>query len=439
MFFAGVSQTDITPPIGNLLVGHKVRNRPSERVHDFLKVKVLSLYDGKKRIVFITSDLIYFPFSYAKEVKAEIRKVTGLEDEQVYLTASHTHTGPGLSFASNYFPYPEHVLPEYLYLLKRKIAGCVFEAIHNEKSAEICWGYGSVDIGVVNRRKKNVDGSVIGAPAWDRAVDKEISLLKVIANGNIEAVLFSYTCHPTTIGTNIYEISADYPGVSQRILENIFPGAVALFMNGCCGDIRPAIVDENGENFRGGDFSDIERMGSILAYEVAKEMEKAIPVEGRIEYSLIDFNLPLAEELIPQNKEDIEKMADKYIKEKYSSEEVANRWRKNVAEKIESEKFKPFVPCQLHGVKVGDVKFAGFPGETMVGIGHRVKEALGRKSFTTSFTNGEVSYFPTREALYEGGYEAVSFLYQNIAAPFAESFEDDIINAMVNGVKSLSC
>jgi hypothetical protein len=273
------------------------------------------------------------------------------------------------------------------------------------------------------------------APDWDKLVDNDVSLIKVIQDEKVVAVLFHYTCHPTTIASNIYEISADYPGVAQRVLEKIYPGAIALFMNGCCGDIRPAIVDDKREKFIGGDFSDVERMGTILAHEVAKEMERAVPVEGVVEYNLVDFNLPLAEEFIPKNKDDVEKFADNYIKEKYSSENVVNRWRENVSEKVGAEKFEPFVPCQLHAVKIGDVKFAGFPGETMVGIGLRVKEASGRKTFTTSFTNGEVAYLPTRDALEEGGYEAVSFLQQNIAAPFAKNFEDDIVNAMIKGLE----
>jgi ribosomal protein S24E len=433
MFFAGVSQTDITPPTGNFLIGHRGRNKPSERVHDPLKAKALSIYDGKKRVIVITSDLIYFPFEYAGEVKEEIKKVTGLEEDQIYLTASHTHTGPGISRNANYF-YAEHVVPEYLYILKRKIAGCASEAIQNEKESELFWGEGSVDIGTVNRRKKTSDGMAM-APDWDKLVDNDVSLIKVIQDEKVVAVLFHYTCHPTTIGTTIYEISADYPGVAQRVLEKNYPGAIALFMNGCCGDIRPAIVDEKRERFRGGDFSDVERMGTILAYEVAKEMERAVPVGGGVKYNLVDFNLPLEEKLIPQNKDDVQKFADKYIKEKYSSEEVVNLWRKNVLEKIDKEKFEPYVPCQLHAVKIGNVKFAGFPGETMVGIGLRVKDSSGRKTFTTSFTNGEVAYLPTRDALEEGGYEAVSFLYQNIAAPFAKNFEDNIVTAMVKGLE----
>jgi len=65
-----------------------------------------------------------------------------------------------------------------------------------------------------------------------------------------------------------------------------------MFSNGCCGDVRPAII-ENGK-FKGGSFNDIERMGKILFSKVIEICEKAEIIDSSDIISVLkNFKFPL--------------------------------------------------------------------------------------------------------------------------------------------------
>ena len=61
----------------------------------------------------------------------------------------------------------------------------------------------------------------------------------------------------------------------------------------------------------------------------------------------------------------------------------------------------------LSAIKIGDMAFAGIPGEPFTEIANRIYDA---SPFETTvlccLTNGGDSYFPTSRAYEEGGYEA---------------------------------
>ncbi len=73
----------------------------------------------------------------------------------------------------------------------------------------------------------------------DGALDPALHVLDVrTAPGQPLATLYQYACHPTVLGHENLEISADWPGVTSARLERE-TGTVALFMLGAHADIDP--------------------------------------------------------------------------------------------------------------------------------------------------------------------------------------------------------
>src|SRR4029434_6338339 len=69
-------------------------------------------------------------------------------------------------------------------------------------------------------------------------VDHAVPVLTVTRpDGKLDAVLFGYACHPTTL--NFTKWCGDYPGFAQLAIEENHPGALALFVNTCGGDQNP--------------------------------------------------------------------------------------------------------------------------------------------------------------------------------------------------------
>jgi len=429
MLKAGTSCCDITPPVGYLLQGHNARKKPSEQVHDPLYLKALTVSDGRRRVAVVTSDLVYFPPEFVEQTRADIRRATKMRAEDVLLTAAHTHTGPFM-FTSH--PPDPRLLPDYISLVRRKIVGAILEARHREAPAVLRWGQGSVNIGAINRRLKTAHG-VQMMPNPKLPIDPQVTVIGVTKpDGQPLAVLFNYTCHPTTLATDIYQISADYPGVAQRELQRAYPGALAMFTNGCCGDVRPAIIE--GNQFKGGSFADIERMGRTLAGEAIKGFEQATPSDNnRVGGCLKHLRLPLDQRRLPLTPALLEKHYAFYTRKLTCTYGGIKSWKDYWLAALQRGEAVPrFVPCDIQVLTLGELRIAGLSGETMVEIGLQIKERAHAQLMLCTYANGVIGYIPTAAALRDGGYEANSFLHKPYAAPYAPAVERRLVNAVVN-------
>ncbi|MDD5678111.1 MAG: neutral/alkaline non-lysosomal ceramidase N-terminal domain-containing protein [Kiritimatiellae bacterium] len=432
MLKAGTSCCDITPPVGYLLQGHNARKKPSEQVHDPLYLKVLTVSDGRRRVAIVTSDLVYFPPEFIEQTRADVQRVAKMRAADLLLTAIHTHTGPFM-FASN--PEDPRLLKDYLSLLRRKIVGAILEAGHREVPSVLRWGQGAVNIGAINRRLKTAHG-VQMMPNPKLPIDPQVTVIGVTRpDGQPLAVLFNYTCHPTTLAADIYQISADYPGVAQREVQRAYPGALAMFTNGCCGDVRPAIIE--GNQFKGGSFADIERMGRSLAGEAIKVFEQAAPADNhRVGGCLEQMRLPLDIRRLPLTPALLDRHYAFYKRTLTCHYGAIDSWKDYwLAALKRGEAVPQFVPCDIQVLSMGDIRLAGISGETMVEIGLQIKERFPARLMLCGYANGVIGYVPTAAALRDGGYEANSFLHKPYAAPYAPAAERRIVNAVVNLLK----
>jgi hypothetical protein len=83
----------------------------------------------------------------------------------------------------------------------------------------------------------------------------------------------NFTCHPTVWGELL--ISSDYPGITQTAVEKAFKGAVALFTNGACGDVRPCFIKgPKPKIFGGGTSAAVLKAGNELGREVIRVARK---------------------------------------------------------------------------------------------------------------------------------------------------------------------
>src|SRR4051794_346881 len=94
--FAGVCETNITPPPGVWMSGYATRPSGALGIHDELHARALVLDDGQQRVVLVAADLIALPFAMAQEVRGRIAAALGIEAKAVMLHCTHTHGGPYL-------------------------------------------------------------------------------------------------------------------------------------------------------------------------------------------------------------------------------------------------------------------------------------------------------------------------------------------------------
>ena len=95
-FRAGTSIVDITPTklpitvVGNFFPG------PVGKVSDPLHARCLVLDNGTERIALVVLDLLGIPVPAADEAKRLIEMETNIPRDRVMISATHTHSGPGV-------------------------------------------------------------------------------------------------------------------------------------------------------------------------------------------------------------------------------------------------------------------------------------------------------------------------------------------------------
>ena len=141
IFRAGAAQIERTPPIGTKIYGNWVQ--PSAvNIHDPLYAKALVLDDGTTTIALVVADLVEINEHITELAMDLVFQETGLRKEYISISATHTHSGPGVQ-GDGYVPDVES-LTEYSRYVARKLADSIISAYRNLEPAQIGWG--SVDV-----------------------------------------------------------------------------------------------------------------------------------------------------------------------------------------------------------------------------------------------------------------------------------------------------
>lgn len=249
----GAAEVVITPPVGTWLEGYGARTSGSVGVHDDLHARALVLDDGTTSAAIVSCDLIGVDRHQTAAVRELVAAATDIPGSHVMVAATHTHAGP-----RGMHRQEDGALRE---ILSRQIAGAVAEAWAGRRPAAVKAGRGSVDS--VSQNRRDPDGRI----------DDGLRLLRFDPPSHREppvATVVNFACHPTVLYHTNMQISADYPGYALRTVKAITGGAPALFLNGTCGDVNPAWIEQ--------DFAEAERVGSIVGAEAARRLQELRPL-----------------------------------------------------------------------------------------------------------------------------------------------------------------
>jgi len=387
---AGVATVNITPPVGCYLQGY-TRGKPSVGIHDDLYAKAMVFDDSETKAAIVTADLIGFEYASISAIRKYIEQTTDVLGRNVMVAASHTHAGPAIMNLGG-DPTDESYVRE----LEKKIAGVVCMAAAELQPVTIGFGTGGMDFNV-NRRLTTSPGVTPMLPNPDGVVDRRVKVIRVDAGEDTPlAVLMHYVCHATVFGgANLY-ISGDYPGRTQRFVEHAYNSATtALFLQGCCGNIRPHLVNEEGR-FRAGSPAELDRIGRRLGTEVVKVCEgiQTRPASNIAVASKL-FGIPYHE--LPTETE---------LQESIKAEQNVE-WAKMMLKRLKAGTLKPEVEIEIQVMKLDDTWFVTLPGEPFLEIGLQIEEQLKGNVFVIGYANGNVGYLCTAASYSEGGYEPV--------------------------------
>ena len=425
---AGVSRAVITPETSVWLAGYGTKRAPDGKLHD-LWMKALALEDQKgKRAVLITSDFQGVPKMMSDRVFRQLNEKFQLERSQIMFTFSHNHCGPRLGDdLVDYYPVDaeqEKLVEEYTDLMVLRTVELVGDALSKLAPARLQFGEGKSMFAVNRRNNREADVPDLVAKGVPLVgpVDHTVPVMTVTRpDGKLEAVLFGYACHPTTLSFMTW--CGDYPGFAQVELEANHPGTTAMFVNTCGGDQNP-LPRRTVEL--------CEKYGHMLAVAVEEVLVKPLkPVSAGLKtaFELIDLpylNLVSREELTTL-------LTD--------GNALKARWAKRLLAKLDAgETFPGVYPYPTHAWQLGsEMLMIGMGAETVVDYALRFKAEFGDGTWVLGYADDMISYIPSRRVWEEGGYEGGSNLYEygRPAFRWAGDIEERISASVQNLVKQV--
>jgi neutral ceramidase len=422
---AGAARVRITPARPVWLTGFGARTMPSQGTLHDLHAKALALEDSSgRRAVLVTSDLLGFPATVADAICKEAEKRYQLPRDRILLNASHTHGAPALASPAQFIygprvsPGQREAVEAYTRELERKLVDLIGAAIRNLQPAALAFGEGQARFGV-NRRLVTPDGVKGFTPNPNGPVDHAVPVLRVRSQRGLTlAVVFGYAAHPTTItpagGKHYYEFSGDYASFAQQLIEAEHPDAVALFVQGCGGDVM------------------VSPRGTVeLAREYGKQLSEAVddtlkgslrPVDGPLASAFDTVRIEFA---TPPSRDALQRQAE--------NADVYHRWHaRAMLAALERDDALPKdypYPIQVWRFGDDDLTLVAMAGEVVADYGLRLKKELSSDVvWVAGYSNDLCAYIPSRRVLAEGGYEADrSMIYYMHPGPWAHSVEETIV------------
>lgn len=453
---AGWLQPALAGPLRAGAAKVDVTNREAGPVNDPLYVRALVVTDGQTTLAIVTVDAVAIgeigPIGndYLGRVRAELERQPGIQPQHVLVNASHCH---GI------------VCPD----VDQRTIDAVRQAAANLVPVTVGAGTGHEDRIMENRRLKLQDGReadvrhAYAMPADAQVagvgpVDPEIGVLRLDdLEGRTVAVVYNFACHPIQ-GVPSGGNTADITGFSSQVIEdNLSPGAVALFVQGCAGDINPAGYKEVDQP------RDAEPLGNRLGLSTLRAIRRIEPrrddrlrvINQRLELPRADVAqrivaleaerdrlvaslrgtslnlktfLPLAvkyhlETDFPsayshrylheqaQGRDALGKLDAEnrrqmalYVQNVLAMEQVTRiqtnlaLLRKHQAQLVAGG--RRTLDVELLAVRLGDFVLTTFPGELTVQIGLNIKQRSPHElTFVAGYTNGYIYYAPTAEQL----------------------------------------
>lgn len=371
----GAGRRDITPREPVPMWGYGDRHDAlSVGVLDPLYADALVIQAGGKKIAIVGLDLGRAPAEASlQRIRARIKAQAGIENS--IIAGSHTHHGPVLELTDQEGKGKGRfdAALRYYGQMEDGIVAAILEA--NSRLAPARMAVASAQFEGFNRNRQS---KIEPKPS-----DRELAVMRFDdAAGKPVAILVNFAAHPTMLPAGMLKFSADYVGALKAEVTRE-TGAAAIFMQGAAGDQSVNAGDKGYQAF-----------GQALAREAVKLAQSLSPAE--VAHASLDCR---EERLRFGARTDFANPMVKAAYEKAFFPELIPNYIDEYADGI-----RPRLTVALLN---GEIALVGVSGEFFSNHAIRLKQrARVKQLFFFGYANGYHQYFPTIEAVAEGGYGA---------------------------------
>ncbi|KFP92367.1 Neutral ceramidase, partial [Apaloderma vittatum] len=254
-YLLGVGRADCTGPVAEIpLMGYanpdQVGGGLLTRLYS--RAFIVADPDDLKRVVFVSADIGMVSQRLRLEVLKKLESKYGdlYRHDNVILSGTHTHSGPG-----GYFQYTlfwitsKGLIKPSLNAIVNGIVKSIDIAHENMKKGRLFINRGTVENSQINRSPF----SYLANPASERSryssnTDKEMVILKLVDENGEELGLISwFAVHPVSMNNSNHLVNGDNVGYASYLFEQeknkgLLPGQgsfVAAFASSNLGDVSP--------------------------------------------------------------------------------------------------------------------------------------------------------------------------------------------------------
>lgn len=383
---AGFAERDFTPERGGQIPGCTMEVLNGVEVPLYANAAAFTM--GNESVILISMDILSFKAKYCNELRARINEATGVPANNIFIAATHTHTGIALDYQLYLCP-PN---PEQSGHAADMAYEAAVEAFENRAPSALGTGKTRNDTYNFCREWFTEDGDVV---TWKLGtepiseVDHSVNIIRVDdENGDVKCIVVNYANHPDTYSLK-RQYSADYPGYLRNALKRKYGNdVVVLYFNGCEGDVNYVdYKDQTHYEYHGGTKNTAKIIGEAVARDVIKITNKIQTSSTPIIHSISrTYDAPQrkpTKDMIEAARERIKYMAPSGLDYAFMLEYVTEDYS-TLGDTFEIE---------IHTIELGDFAIVGLPSEIFSEIGLKIKAASPyENTMVVGLANGTHGY-----------------------------------------------
>ncbi len=297
----GQFQAEINPPVGHPCMGGGIR--PVATYLDPLFAKGIVLVSkGQPPVVIVSVDWCEIRHTAHDAWRTALADATGTTPDRVLVSSVHQHDAPVADLRA------EEILQKagskgsvcnvaFHEEVVTRVAKAARVALGDLKSVEsICASRVPVQDVSSNRRTLDSKGRIRfdrGSTTRDGelrqgetgVIDPEMAMISLKGSGKTMTALFCYATHPMSqYGQGA--VSADFPGLARRMVEQTHPGLHTIYLSGCSGNVTAGKYNDGAPGNR-----------MLLAGRLSDAMTKALAAAKPLKnpgfrFASVPFQLP---------------------------------------------------------------------------------------------------------------------------------------------------
>ncbi len=425
----GAATTSITPDEPVALSG-QFATRIARKVENPCTATALALEARRgdevvDQAIMVSCDLVAIRDTIQDRLREKLEgRIEGFDLEKLFLSATHTHTGPVMIEGKYVLPEEGVMQPdEYVEFLLGRLADVVVEAWQRRKPGGVSWALGHAVAGH-NRRAVYADGHAAmygktNSPDFRGIEGYEDHAVEMLffwdADRNPVAMAINVAC-PSQEVESRRAVNADFwHDVRVALRGRYGEGLCVLGWAGAAGDQSPHLMYREAAEERMRKLRGLTRTEEIARRIVAAVDDVYALARGEVRTDVVLAHrvepLPLPIQRVSQQQlaEAKAKVAQYTGKENPSSADVRRAaWHQAVVDRYEKQDEEPFRSIELHVIRLGDVAIATNPFELFLDFGVQIKaRSKAVQTFIVQLACNSGGYVPTERAVAGGGYSAI--------------------------------